>query len=172
MNKRLVLINGTMGVGKTAVSMELLKLLPPCAFLDGDWCWNMNPFVVTEETKRMVMGNIVHLLKSFLACSETETVIFCWVMHEKSILDELLSRLHLNGVDVYIFTLMASERALTERIKKDVDRSVRSMDVLERSLQRLPLYEAMDFIKIDVSDITPRHAAERIASELYVCCPK
>lgn len=47
------MINGTMGVGKTATSRELQKMLNNCVFLDGDWCWDMQPFIVNEETKRM-----------------------------------------------------------------------------------------------------------------------
>ena len=89
--KRLIFINGTMGAGKTTVCQELKKLLPPCAFLDGDWCWDMEPFLVTEETKAMVQENIVFLLRRFLACSAYENVIFCWVMHRQEILDNLLS---------------------------------------------------------------------------------
>ena len=84
--KRLIFINGTMGAGKTTVCQELKKLLPPCAFLDGDWCWDMEPFLVTEETKAMVQENIVFLLRRFLACSAYENVIFCWVMHRQEIL--------------------------------------------------------------------------------------
>src|ERR1043166_2685790 len=61
---------------------------------DGDWCWEMRPFVVTEETTAMVRGNIIHLLNSFLACSEFEHVIFCWVMHTQEILDDLLGALN------------------------------------------------------------------------------
>jgi len=38
--KRLIFINGTMGVGKTTVARTLQKKLPDCAFLDGDWCWD------------------------------------------------------------------------------------------------------------------------------------
>ncbi len=34
--KKLILINGTMGVGKTATSNALLQLLPQSVFLDGD----------------------------------------------------------------------------------------------------------------------------------------
>jgi len=37
--KNLIFINGTMGVGKTTTSKILLKLLPECVFLDGDWCY-------------------------------------------------------------------------------------------------------------------------------------
>ena len=38
--KKLILIGGTMGVGKTATSSLLKYQLDNCVFLDGDWCWN------------------------------------------------------------------------------------------------------------------------------------
>ena len=164
--KRLIMINGTMGAGKTAACSELLKMLDHSVFLDGDWCWMMDPFVVTDETKRMVQGNIVHLLRSFLACSEYENVVFCWVMQYESIMDDLLSKLGNIDFELYRFTLMVSPKALTARIQKDVEDHVRTPDVLERSLQRLPLYEKMGTAKIDVSDITARQAAEQIADAI------
>jgi hypothetical protein len=40
------------GIGKTTTCGELRKLLPRNVFLDGDWCWEMRAFVVTEETRR------------------------------------------------------------------------------------------------------------------------
>lgn len=80
--KKLIIINGTMGVGKTTTSLELQKILPQNVFLDGDWCWSMEPFVVNDETKTMVMNNITYLLNNFIRCSEYENIIFCWVMHE------------------------------------------------------------------------------------------
>ncbi|MCI9578727.1 MAG: AAA family ATPase, partial [Oscillibacter sp.] len=48
--KRLYLIGGPMGVGKTAACRELQRRLNRSVFLDGDWCWDANPFRVTEET--------------------------------------------------------------------------------------------------------------------------
>ena len=51
MSKHCILINGTMGVGKTTVCKELMKLLPASVFLDGDWCWYSHPFTVTEQTR-------------------------------------------------------------------------------------------------------------------------
>lgn len=47
-----------MGVGKTTVSQQLKQDLPNSVFLDGDWCWDADPFQVTEETKSMVIRNI------------------------------------------------------------------------------------------------------------------
>src|ERR1700759_108510 len=101
--KNLIIVGGTMGVGKTATCRELQKILPRNVFLDGDWCWDMQPFAVTAETIAMVNGNIAHLLNSFLACSEFENVIFCWVLHEQRILDDLLAALNLGDCRTYSF---------------------------------------------------------------------
>ncbi|WP_418564983.1 AAA family ATPase [Neglectibacter timonensis] len=169
--KRLIFINGTMGAGKTTVCQELKKLLPPCAFLDGDWCWDMEPFLVTEETKAMVQENIVFLFRRFLACSAYENVIFCWVMHRQEILDNLLSLLAPEGVQVYKFTLSLSPQTLRAHLQKDVDAGLRTADILERSLERLPLYEAMDTEKICVDSLTPQQAAQQIRRKIFQPSP-
>lgn len=149
--KTLYLIGGTMGVGKTTVCRELKNQLPRSIFLDGDWCWDMNPFVVTEETKAMVLDNITTLLKNFLRCSAYDHVIFCWVMHQQAILDQILSRLDLTGVTVVPVSLVCSQEVLLQRLNQDVSAGLRQPDILLRSPQRLPLYDALDTHKIDTS---------------------
>ena len=64
--KKLIIINGTMGVGKTTVSERLYKSLENSFWLDGDSCWYMNPFVVNEENKKMVIENISFILNNFI----------------------------------------------------------------------------------------------------------
>jgi len=61
------MIGGTMGIGKTTVSQYLKTELNNSVFLDGDWCWDMHPFQVTDETKEMVIRNICALLNNFSA---------------------------------------------------------------------------------------------------------
>lgn len=160
--KRLIFVNGTMGVGKTSTCKELLGILQPSAFLDGDWCWYMNPFRVTDETKHMVESNICFLLNSFLSCSEYDNVIFCWVMHQESIINSLLGKLNLTNVDVYKITLSVSKEALTQRLNRAVENGERTPDVLQRSLDRLPLYQQINTIHIDVSNISPVQVAGKI----------
>lgn len=60
--KRLILLSGPMGVGKTTVATLLHDRIDHSVLLDGDWCWMMHPFTVTDETKAMVLDNITHLL--------------------------------------------------------------------------------------------------------------
>lgn len=165
--KRLILINGTMGSGKTAVSKELCHLIRPGVFLDGDWCWSAQPFTVTEETKEMVLKNISFLLKNFLTCSAYENVLFCWVMHKEEIVQELLSRLDGVPFQLFRFTLMPGEAALRERLLGDVAEGIRSADVISRSMERLPLYREMDSIKIDVSHISAKEAAAEISGRIF-----
>lgn len=160
--KNLIIVGGTAGVGKTATCRELQKILPRNVFLDGDWCWDMRPFVVTDETKRLVEGNITHLLNSFLDCSEFENVIFCWVLHEQKILDDLIARLNHNDCTIHPFSLVSNKQALKERLSHDIARGKREPDIIERSVARIPLYDALDTVKIDVSTISPADAAKRI----------
>ena len=160
--KYLVILNGPMGVGKTATSGALKKLLPSCVFLDGDWCWDMTPFVVTEETKAMVTDNICHLLSNFLACSVYENILFCWVMHEQGIIDDVLSRLNTADCRVRIFSLVCSEAALRARLETDIQNGVRAPDAVTRSLAYLRRYASLNTEKIDVSDITAYEAAKEI----------
>ena len=164
--KRLVIVNGAMGAGKTAVCRELLALMPPAAFLDGDWCWTMNPFQVTEETKALVLDNIVHVLQNFLRCPAYETVLFCWVLHRQEMLDGLLARLDTGGVQARCFTLLPTPAALEAHLQKDIAAGLRAPDVLQRSRAYLPLYEGMDTEKIVVDRQTPRETAREILARL------
>ena len=164
--KNLIVINGTMGIGKTATSKELQKMLPNCVFLDGDWCWDMSPFIVNDETKNMVVDNISYLLNNFISCSVYENIIFCWVMHEQKILDDVLCRLNKNNCVLYKFSLVCSQKALISRITKDVEMGIRTKDVISRSIERLENYHHMDTEKIDVSHISVKQAAETILKRI------
>ncbi len=164
--KNLIIVGGTAGVGKTTTCRELQRILLRNVFLDGDWCWDMRPFVVTEETKAMVNSNIAHLLNGFLACSEFENVIFCWVLHEQHILDNLISVLNLNGCTTHCFSLVSTEQALVERLNRDIAAGKRDSDITERSVAGIPLYDKLDTVKIDVSTISPADAARRITERM------
>lgn len=160
--KKLIMINGTMGVGKTATSRELQKMLNNCVFLDGDWCWDMHPFIVNEETKHMVLDNIVYMLNNFLHCNTFEHIIFCWVMHEQSIIDYILSRIDVSLCDVQVYSLLCREDVLKERLSKDIINGIREEDILVRTIARLPLYDCLDTIKVDVSELSIAEAANQI----------
>ena len=138
-----------MGVGKTTICQQLKSELNNSVFLDGDWCWDASPFRVTEETKAMVTDNICHLLNNFLHCSAYDNVIFCWVMHQQGIIDSIIQELDLANCDVKVISLMTDTKCLEERLMNDIEKGIRSADVLSRSMERIPLYQELNTIKID-----------------------
>ena len=151
MMKTLYMIGGTMGVGKTTVCQQLKQDLPNSVFLDGDWCWDANPFQVTDETKAMVTNNICYVLNNFLKCSAYENIIFCWVMHEQSIIDSILEKLDTQNCEVKCVSLIADEKTLRERLSADVEKGIRFEDIIERSIARIPMYQALNTIIIDTN---------------------
>lgn len=166
MEKKLIIINGTMGVGKTAVCKKLNKKLEASVWLDGDWCWMINPFTVNDENKNMVMNNITYMLRSFLNNSSLRYVIFNWVIHEESIFDSILKPLEDLEFDVHKITLMSSEEALKKRIQQDIKDGLRDEACLERSIKRLKMYDNMDTEKIDTSKLSIEEIVQEITDKL------
>lgn len=83
--QKVIFISGTMGSGKTTISRLCNEKLSRSVWLDGDWCWMMSPFQVQDQTKAMVMDNIVYLLNQFLAQACFDHVLFSWVMDQQKL---------------------------------------------------------------------------------------
>lgn len=160
--KKLYLIGGTMGVGKTTACQLLKHQLHNSVFLDGDWCWDSHPFQVTDETKKIVIDNICYILNNFIHCSCYDHIIFCWVMHQQEIIDEIISKLDLMNVKVIKISLICHKQALIQRLSLDVEKGIRNEDVISRSVERIALYHQLDTIKIDVSDKTVEEVIDNI----------
>lgn len=162
--KKLIIVSGTMGVGKTTSCNIVLKNLEKSVYLDGDWCWNMNPFIVNEENKNMVINNITYLLRSYLKNSNFEYVIFSWVLHEQSIFKQILDPLIDLDFTLYNISLICNQNALKERLSKDVEFGIRNKEIIDRSIERIPLYNKLDTIKIDTTFLNADQTAQEIIS--------
>ncbi len=162
MKKKLIIINGTMGVGKTATCKELNKKLENSVWLDGDWCWMMNPFKVNDENKKMVINNITYLLRSFLTNSSIKYIIFNWVIHVENIFSDVLEPLNDLDFEVVKISLTCSEEALKKRILQDVKVNLREEACISRSIERLKMYENMTTEKIDTSNLSILETVDKI----------
>ena len=85
-------------------------------------------------------------------------------MHEQSIIDDILSRLDVGEAEVKTISLIASEKAITARLEKDVAAGIRTPDVIERSIARIPFYKKLNTVKIDTDEKTVDAVAEEIAA--------
>lgn len=168
LQKKLIIVNGTMGVGKTTICRRLHKKIERCLWLDGDWCWMMNPWMITEENKKMVEDNITHLLRNFLTNSSFDYVIFSWVIHREDIFNFILSPLRDLEFGLIKVTLTCSEKILRSRILKDKYYNPNETR-FERATQRLKLYGSLNTIKIDTTNLTVEESANQVLKLIGYC---
>jgi len=147
--KKVYLIGGTMGVGKTAVCKELEGLLDNSIYIDGDSCWNPDPSCITEESKKEVLKAIVERLNKYIEDSSLDNIVFGWVMHEQYIIDSIVNNLRLDDCELITVSLMVSEYILRERLEKDIKDGKRTKDIIERSINRIHLYKKLNTNKIN-----------------------
>ena len=162
MKKKLIIINGVMGIGKTTICKELYKKLENSFWLDGDSCWMMNPFIVNEENKKMVLDNITYILNNFLKNSSTKYVVFNWVIPTDDIMNDVLGRIDVADISIYKITLMSSKDELVKRIGKDIKLGLRDKGNIKRSLERFDLYHNMNTQKLDTSKKTVENIVKEI----------
>jgi cytidylate kinase len=160
--KKLIIINGTMGSGKTATCRLLNKSLEKSVWLDGDWGWMINPFIVNEENKNMVEDNLRHLLRNFLNNSSIEYVIFNWVLHTEEGFQLVLSWVNDIEFDLIKITLTCSQEELKKRLLKDIAEDRREESIINRSIDRLKMYDKLDTIKLDTSNLTIKQIVDEI----------
>lgn len=163
--KRLIMVNGPMGVGKTAVCRRLVRLCAPAALLDGDWCWMLEPFTVTPQTKELVLSNIAHMLESYGRCPACRTVVFCWVMQAPDIVQQVLRRLPARLFAPKLVTLTASREALAARVQKDAVAGLRGADAVARALRYREAYAWAPCV-VDTTRLSPGEAAQAVLAAL------
>jgi broad-specificity NMP kinase len=156
--KNLIIVGGPMGVGKNSACRELLNRTDKAVWLDGDWCWTMHPWQVDSETRAMVERNIIDLLRSFLACSAYETVIFDWVLHTDALTHVILAGLRDLECRVVRVSLVCSPEELRARLVGEG----RSPAAVDESLERLSLYCSLEAPCLDTTGLTVSQVADRL----------
>ena len=160
--KRVVIINGPIGVGKTTVGKLLCKRLDKSAFIDGDWCFDLHPFIANKETKDMAIDNIVHIINNYLNCSYCDFVVFCWVMDKKEVYRKIVENIQREDIRLYEITLNCTEEALVDRWHKDTLCDWRIDEWLNISKKSLKYFKGLDTILIDTSNKSAIDIAEKI----------
>ncbi|HHV10114.1 MAG TPA: AAA family ATPase [Clostridiales bacterium] len=161
--KKVIIINGPIGVGKSTVGKLLCSKLNKSAFLDGDWCFDLHPFIADKETKEMAVDNIIHIINNYLNCSHCDYVVFNWVMDKMEVYQKIINSIKINRMYLYEVTLICTEEALTDRWYKDNLCEWRIEEWLNISKKSLDYFRGLDTICIDTSGNT----ASGVTDEIY-----
>ncbi|HNZ32722.1 MAG TPA: zeta toxin family protein [Candidatus Cloacimonas sp.] len=146
----LILIGGAPGTGKSSVASQLYCRLKNSVWLDGDDLWRMNPFLVTEARKEMILNNAAFVLSSFIRESFSY-IIFSWVMHEPAIVQRLLEKISIRQYRLLHFNLLCSESTLMQHISTTDRDPGLCLERLRSIQENYP--DAVDIDKMSVEDV-------------------
>lgn len=164
MVKKLIVIIGSNGVGKSTAAKLFLQNNPRCAYVDADWCRAINPFPFTSATKKAVTENIYCIFKNYLLCEDIDKIVFPYGFHgeRKEIFDTAINQLKKDGIVFELFTIVL-RCSMQENIKR-CERDGREAERIERGIQNtFHFYDDYQCPVIVTTDLTPKETAEQIA---------
>lgn len=162
--KKLIVILGSNGVGKSTTAKVFLQKYTKCAYVDADWCRAINPFILTSWTKKAVIENIYCIFKNYLLCEDIDKIIFPYAFHgeRKEIFDTAICKLKEDGIEFELFYIvlkcsMQENRKRCERDKREVER-------IERGIKNtFHFYDNFQCPSIVTTELSPEEVAEQIA---------
>ena len=155
--KKLIVVNGAMGVGKTRICKELNKKLMNNAWLDGDWCMMMNPFF-TETNQKMFLDNIYYILNNYLSNPAFEYILFSWVIPGEDMINYMIKKLRGHDFDVIRITLLCGDNELKERMLRDG----RDEATIETSMLYQEAFRSIHTIKVDTTELSVLETADEV----------
>ncbi len=161
--KRLIVIIGPNGVGKSTTAQSLLNQISRSAYVDSDWCRVINPFPATDETRKAITDNIYCLLRNYLVCKDIQTVIFPYGFHgdRKARFDEVMQRLNDNHIE-FSMKFVIIKCTLEENIKR-AKKDRREEERIWRGIKNtFHFYDDYQYPVIDTTNLSPKQAAARI----------
>ena len=158
---KVIIINGPMGVGKTATGKLIAEKNPGTAFIDGDWCMDLHPFIGNHETKAMAVDNILHMIGNYQNCSECNMIVLVWLMDDQWVLQSIMDGLTALQAEVKTVTLICDKESLIRRWKNDHNCEWRTDQWLDVSLKSLPHFASMENT-IDTSMLSADSIADLI----------
>ncbi len=115
MMKKLILISGSPCVGKSAAGTRLFESYDNSAYLDGDWCWCVHPFSVTDSRLRNGDRSMSFVLSNYLNSGFEYVFFTSVVLTDPEIREGILKGIEAEGYETIGFTLTCSEETLKKR---------------------------------------------------------
>jgi len=165
----IIIINGSLGVGKTTTAEQLHWKFDKSVCLDGDSIGNVNPFEIYDDARIIHLYQTLALLIDFHQKNGYPNFVINYVFESPESLQDLLNLLRPLDSSIYVYWLTCDREKQAKRIisrKRDditweLKRFVELQDTQRQASQK-------GFIgnELDTTDLTVAAAADKIWNDI------
>ncbi|MFK7801413.1 MAG: hypothetical protein AB8G95_07270 [Anaerolineae bacterium] len=166
----IVIINGSVGVGKSSTSWQLAARFEKSFMLDGDFIGAVHPFEIYDQDRvAYLYKTLAHLIEFHQSNGYTDFVIN-YVFEEPSQLTRLTDRLGELDKNIHAFWLTCDEAIQTQRVierKPDHDWDLKRFIELNK-IQRASSLIGFIGREVDTTHLSIGEAADKIWTMISV----
>jgi hypothetical protein len=166
----IIIINGSLGVGKSSVAEELHWKFSRSVEIDGDAVGNVNPFEIYDADRIDHLYRTLELLIDFHQKSGYENFVVNYVFESHESLQDLLTLLSPHDGTIRTYWLTCGEQEQAERIERrhrdgldwELGRAVELQQIQRKAAQK-------GFIgkEVDTSGLSKTEVAEMIWKDIF-----
>ncbi len=165
----IIIINGSLGVGKTSVADQLHYKFDKSVHLDGDALGDVHPFEIYDDERINHLYRTLELLVGFHQKNGYHNFVINYVFESSESLQHLLDRLNPLDPRIHTYWLTCNAKEQAKRIRN------RKRDDLEWELNRFVELQQIQakaaqqgFIgkRIDTTGLTPEEVAEFVWKDI------
>ncbi|OFZ21043.1 MAG: hypothetical protein A2X94_06845 [Bdellovibrionales bacterium GWB1_55_8] len=163
----LIIVNGTVGVGKTWVARTLLCQLDDAAYIEGDVLGFVSDNLIATQSRQKLALNVACDLISAYRRLGARTIVFDSLFLSPDLMEDFIQRV---GEPARVFYLSAETRSLSARILKrgrpQAEREVSETQEVERNQRGRFLNGALGF-EIKTDNMSPDEIADLIKKKAF-----
>jgi hypothetical protein len=166
----IIIINGSLGVGKSSVADELHWRFDKSIHLDGDYIGDVHPFEIYDDMRIDHLYRTLALLVGFHQKNGYANFVINYVFESPDSLQDLLELLHPLEPSIHTYWLTCDEQEQARRIR------LRRRDELDWELKRFVELQHIQreaarqgFIgkEVDTTGLSAGQAAEKIWKDIF-----
>lgn len=113
-----IILNGSIGVGKTSTSWALNSKISKSVMIDGDYFGAVNPFNLQDPSRLSYLYSVIAQMITFHKSNGYEHFIINYVFESKEELNELIDKINIKKEQIFPFFLVCSPAEQAKRIRK------------------------------------------------------
>ena len=166
----IIIINGSLGVGKSSVAERLHYKFDKSVHLDGDCIGDVQPFRIYDEARRNHLYRTMELLIGFHQKNGYSNFVINYVFESPASLQELLAFLHPLDPSIHCYWLTCEEEEQANRIRnrnrEDLQWELGRFVELRR-IQRKASQHGYLGKEVDSTRMSPQETAKTIWEDIF-----